>query len=113
MSTLPIRFIRFLPSFCFSRSLRLRRDVAAVALGDTFLRSAADGFAGDDLGADGGLDRDFELLARDQFPHLRDQRAAALVGVVVCTMIESASTGSPATRMSIFTMGDSHSPANW
>ena len=57
ISTLPTCFIRFLPSFCFSSSLRLRRDVAAVALGGHVLAHGLDRLAGDDPRADGGLDR--------------------------------------------------------
>ena len=66
MSTVPTRFIRFLPSFCFSSSFRLRRDVAAVALGDDVLAQRLHGLAGDDARADGGLDRHLEHLPRDQ-----------------------------------------------
>ena len=47
ISTLPTFFMRFLPSFCFSRSLRLRRDVAAVALGGHVLAHRAHGLARD------------------------------------------------------------------
>ena len=45
--------------------LFLAGDVAAVALGEDVLAEGADGFAGDDAGADGGLDCDFEELAGD------------------------------------------------
>ena len=76
MSTVPTRFIRFLPSFCFSRSLRLRRDVAAVALGDHVLAQGLHGFAGDDARADGGLDGDLEHLPGDHLPHLLHERLA-------------------------------------
>ena len=47
----PTCFIRRLPSFCFSSSLRLRRDVAAVALRRDVLAERLDGLAGDDLRA--------------------------------------------------------------
>ena len=60
----------------------MRRDVAAVALGDDVLAHGVDGLAGDDLGADRGLDGDFEHLAGNQFAHLGDQGLAAFVGEV-------------------------------
>ena len=40
------------------------------------------GLAGDDLAADGGLDRHVEELARDELAQLLDQLAAAGVGLV-------------------------------
>ena len=49
--------------------MRFAGDVAAVAFGDDVFAHRFDGFAGDDLVADGGLDGDFEHLARDQFLH--------------------------------------------
>ena len=42
MSTRPTLFIRFFPSFCFSSSFRLARDVAAVALGEHVLSDRRD-----------------------------------------------------------------------
>ena len=67
--------MRFLPSFCFSRSLRLRRDVAAVALGGHVLAQRADRLARDDAAADRRLDRDLEQLARDQVLQLARRSA--------------------------------------
>ena len=60
----------------------MRRDVAAVALGEDVFADGADGFAGDDAAADGGLNGDLEHLARNQFAQARDQIAAAFVGLV-------------------------------
>ena len=40
ISTLPMRFIRFFPSFCFSSSLRLRLISPPYHLAMTFLRKA-------------------------------------------------------------------------
>ena len=54
-----------------------------------------DRLARDDLRPDRGLDRDLKHLPRNQFAHLRYQSAAAVVGKVAWTMIDSASTGSP------------------
>jgi uncharacterized protein (DUF433 family) len=41
----------FLPSFCFSRTLRLREMSPAVAFGDHILANRRDGFAGDNFDA--------------------------------------------------------------
>ncbi len=57
------------PSSVF-RAACASRDVAAVALGRHVLAHGLDRFAGDDLGADGGLYGDVELLARDQLLEL-------------------------------------------
>ena len=65
ISTVPNWRMRFLPSFCFSNSFFFARDVAAVALGQHVLAHGFHRLAGDDLAADGRLDRDLELLARD------------------------------------------------
>ena len=54
MSTLPNWRMRFLPSFCFSRSLRFARHVAAVAFGGDVLAERAHRLAGDDLAAGSG-----------------------------------------------------------
>lgn len=58
--------MRFLPFFLFLQQLALSGDVAAVAFGRHVLAHGLDRFAGNDLGADGCLDGDVELLARDQ-----------------------------------------------
>ena len=63
--------------------LALTGDVAAVAFSRHVLAHLAHGFARDDLGADGGLDGDVELLARDQLLELLANLTAELVGVVL------------------------------
>ena len=69
--------MRFLPSFCFSSSLRLRRDVAAVAFGQHVLAQRLDGRARDDRAADRRLHGDFEHLPRNELVHLVHELAAA------------------------------------
>jgi hypothetical protein len=54
--------------------------VAAVALGEDVFAEGLDGFAGDDLAADGGLDGDFELVAGDLLAEFGAQGTAALLG---------------------------------
>ena len=81
ISTFPTCFIRFLPSFCFSRSLLFLRDVAAVALGGDVLAKGRDRFAGDDPAADGRLDGHLELVAVDLAFELSHQLSAPPVGV--------------------------------
>uniref|UniRef100_A0A0N4ZLE2 Glucosamine_iso domain-containing protein n=1 Tax=Parastrongyloides trichosuri TaxID=131310 RepID=A0A0N4ZLE2_PARTI len=62
------------------QQLALAGDVATVALGRHVLAQGADGLAGDDLAADGRLDRDGEHVRRDQLLHLLDHAAAARLG---------------------------------
>ncbi len=62
--------------FLFFEQLAFARDVAAVAFGDDVFAHGFDGFAGDDLAADSGLDGDLEHLPRDEFLHLRGQQTA-------------------------------------
>ena len=81
--------------------------VAAVAFGEDVLAQGLDGLAGDDAAADRGLDGDLEKLARDQVLQPLAQRAAAAVGLLRWTIIDSASTGSPLTRMFISTRSPS------
>src|SRR5271170_6522250 len=71
-----LAFLLLLEQLAFSR------DVAAVTLGGDVLAQRLDGFARDNLGADRGLDRDFEHLARYQFAHLFAQRPPPFVGLV-------------------------------
>ena len=68
--------------FLAFEELAFARDVAAVAFGENIFAQSADGFACDDAAADGGLNRDFELLARNQFAKTRGEFAAAFVGLV-------------------------------
>jgi len=63
--------------------LVLSRDVAAVELGGHILAIGLHRAAGDDLAANGSLDRYFEVLARDEFLELLGHLAAVLVGLVL------------------------------
>ena len=74
--------------FLLVEELALAGDVAAIAFGGDVLAQGRDGFAGDDLAADGGLDRDLEHMARDQVLQLLAHGAAA----------HSARGGGPAWR---------------
>jgi len=63
--TRPTCFMRFLPSFCFSSSFRLRVTSPAVALGQNVLAQGAKGFPRDDLVVHRGLDGHREQLRRE------------------------------------------------
>src|SRR5271155_1322543 len=71
-----LAFLLLLEQLAFSR------DVAAVTLGGDVLAQRLDGFARDNLGADRGLNRDFEHLTWYQLAHLFAQRPAPFVGLV-------------------------------
>ena len=58
--------------------LALAGDVAAIAFGEDVFAHGGDVFAGDHAAADGGLERDFEHLAGNQFSQAADEFAAAL-----------------------------------
>src|SRR5271156_4624677 len=62
--------------------LSFSRDIAAVTFGGDILTQRLDGFPGDNLRANPGLNRDFEHLARDQLAHLFAQRPAPFVSLV-------------------------------
>src|SRR3984957_9672642 len=75
----------FHPFFAFLlllEQLSFSRDIAAVTLGGDILAQRLDGFPCDNLGADPGLNRDFEHLARDHLAHLFAQRPAPFVSLV-------------------------------
>ena len=74
-STPPTCFMRFLPFFCFSSSLRLRRDVAAVALREHVLALRLDRLARDHPRADRRLDRRCRTSAAGS-PRAASPRAA-------------------------------------
>src|SRR5215208_1708998 len=59
-----------LPLFLLLEELALARDVPAVALGEHVLPEGGDGLPGDDLVADGGLDRHLVQLSRNQLLEL-------------------------------------------
>src|SRR5450755_579295 len=73
------RFHTLLACLLLFEQLFLARDVAAVAFGKYVLAHRLDRFAGDDLRADGRLDRHVEHLPRDQRTHLRHHLAAAVL----------------------------------
>ena len=81
-STLPTAFMRFLPSFCFSRSFALACDVAAVAFCEDILAAGAHVLARDDFAPDRCLDGDLEHLLGDDFLQLGRELAAACGGTV-------------------------------
>src|SRR5208283_5143704 len=62
--------------------LSFSRDVAAVALGGDVFAQRLHGFPRDNLGADPGLNRNFEHLAWNQLAHFFAQRPAPFVGLV-------------------------------
>ena len=55
----------FLAFFLFFEEFAFAADVAAVAFGDYVFANRADGFTGNYSAADGGLDGNFEHLARN------------------------------------------------
>src|SRR5271156_3175090 len=59
--------------FLFFEEFAFAGDVAAVAFGNYVFADGANGFAGDDAAADGGLYSDFEHLARDEFAQAGDE----------------------------------------
>src|SRR5699024_1600680 len=71
-----------LPLLLLLQQLALTGDVAAVALGQHVLADRADVLPGDDPGADGGLDRHLELLARDQVLELAGHLNAIVIGLL-------------------------------
>src|ERR1051325_5671311 len=65
------------------QQLALPRDVTAVALGQDVLADRANRFAGDDPRTHRRLDRDLELLPRDQLAQPRRHPVAVAVGRVL------------------------------
>src|SRR4051812_15550503 len=76
----PDLFHALLAFFLLLEQLALARHVAAVALREYVLAQRLDRRARDDLRADRGLDRDIELLARNEILHALDELAAATFG---------------------------------
>src|SRR6202162_1961640 len=62
--------------------LSFSRDIAAVTFGGHILAQRLDRFARDNLGADSGLNRDFEHLARYQLEPLFAHRPASFVSLI-------------------------------
>ena len=67
--------------FLFFEQFAFAGDVASVALGSNVLADSLDRFAGDDLGSDGRLKRNVELLAGDQAAELLDDLLADVVRI--------------------------------
>src|SRR3979490_966014 len=65
--------------FLLLQEFSFAENTPAVTLGDHVLAYRRDGLARDDAAADGGLDRDLEHLARNQFSETRDEIKAARV----------------------------------
>ncbi len=97
MFTLPMDFIRFLPSFCFSNSFSFSRNITTVTLGGHVLTQGADILAGDDLATDRGLDGDLVKLGRNDLLELRGEGAAAGFRLVA---VDDAGEGVDAVRRS-------------
>lgn len=89
--------------FLFFEQLAFAGDVASVALGGNVLADSLDRFAGDDLGADGRLERNVELLAGIRPRSFSTIFLPMLYALARCTSEESASTGSPLIRISTLT----------
>ena len=69
--------------FLLLQKLALAGRVAAVAFGGNVLAEGRDGFAGDDLAADRGLDRELEQVPWEQVFQPLEDAAAAGFGVAV------------------------------
>src|SRR6202789_2050884 len=68
--------------FLFLQQFALSADVSAVTLGDDVFADGGNSLPGDDLRADGSLNRHLEHLPWNQFAHLRDESAATVVSEV-------------------------------
>lgn len=73
----------FLPSFLFFQQLALTTNVTTVTFGGHILSDTFDGFAGDNLGSDGSLNGNVELLARNELFELLAHPSAEGHGVVL------------------------------
>ena len=71
----------FLACFLLFKEFALARNIAAIALGDHVLAQGFDCLTRDDVGTDGGLDRDVIHLTRNDLAHLAHHRAAAVLGL--------------------------------
>ena len=86
-STLPMAFMRFLPAFCCSSSLRFQRECRRRrAWPETSLRFARTVWRDQDPPADRRLDRNLEHLLRDRSP--RASRAGAAAAVVRLVLMD-------------------------
>src|SRR4030095_10656441 len=75
-------FHALLAFFLLFQELAFATDITAVALGGDVFAHGSHRLAGDAVGADGRLDRDFILLPGNQFLELGRQSAAPDVGSV-------------------------------
>src|SRR3954470_22966147 len=75
-------FHALLAFLLFLKELSLSGDVTTVAFGSNVLAHGADGFTGNNLPANGGLNGDLILLGGNDFLELGCQRAAAGLGFV-------------------------------
>src|SRR5581483_5293367 len=69
----------FLSLLLLFQQLTLTADVTAITFRGHVLTQCADGLAGNDLGADSGLDGDLELLTRQQLLELFTKLAAKIL----------------------------------
>src|SRR6266566_2918143 len=69
--------------FLFFEQLAFAGDVAAVALGENVFTDRRNRFARNHTAADGGLNRHFKQLPRNQFSQAGHEFAAALIGMFV------------------------------
>ena len=94
--------------FLFFEKFAFAGNVAAVAFGENVFADGGDGFARDDAAANGGLNRHFKHLPRNQFSQgASPVRARAQTQMSRWMISASASTGSPATSTSSLTRSDS------
>ena len=71
-----------LAGFLLLEQFSLSADIAAVAFGGHVLAMGLDGFTGDDLATDGGLQRYLELMAVDLLSQLLQDHPTALLAVL-------------------------------
>ena len=70
----PLAFLLLFEEFAFAR------NIAAVTFGENVFAHGGNGFACDDAAANGGLDRNFKHLARNELAEARHEFAASFVG---------------------------------
>jgi len=73
----------FLASFLLFEQLALAAHITTIALGGHVFAYLLDGFTGDDLGSDGGLHGDVELLSGYQLFELLTHAASQVVGIAL------------------------------
>src|SRR5581483_9793273 len=93
--------------------LALAADVAAVALGKHVLAQRRNGLARDDLIADRPCSATSNICRGISFRSREMSSLPRSCANSLWTIMQSASTGSPATSTSSRTIGDTRKPANW